>query len=562
MLELRNVVKRYNDHIIFDNLNVGFSSCGIYLISGESGSGKSTLLNIISGYEGFESGERYIEKGIKIASIFQQYELIQDLTILENIKLHLDVYDKELDYSYIRALGLEELLNHYPNELSIGQKQRVGILRALYQSPDIIICDEPIESLDIDNKEIVLNLLQLLSKTKIIIIACHDINLMSKYYDYHYKVVNKDIECIESKESQALSLKDEQYNLNTKKLKKYIHKIIKKRTLIINIIITVLIITQSLLFQIDKRLFETTKMYNGLNANSLYVRLYEDDASIINKYLSLDNVCRPLLSFKSINYNNKLYKINIYPLDTVKNNEIILNQDTVDLLNTDKESIVGKTLTLSYNLINKERSIEFKVKDVVDEDIYTSAHIYYNYDYVCDFLKNQEGSSLYENEYEYFIEESRYFEITDNDDIENLYHWMSNDSALSLIHNGIEGSIRNKNDSLMFMYLFRFVEVLLAIISFVIVIYYDLKDSFKNKVSLSIIHSMNISLSSLKKIYIKDKLMLSSVLILLGCSYFVDYKMLIYTVLLILIHILVICINIIKMKNQDILMILKEEKDI
>lgn len=562
MLELRNVVKRYNDHIIFDNLNVGFSSCGIYLISGESGSGKSTLLNIISGYEGFESGERYIEKGIKIASIFQQYELIQDLTILENIKLHLDVYDKELDYSYIRALGLEELLNHYPNELSIGQKQRVGILRALYQSPDIIICDEPIESLDIDNKEIVLNLLQLLSKTKIIIIACHDINLMSKYYDYHYKVVNKDIECIESKESQALSLKDEQYNLNTKKLKKYIHKIIKKRTLIINIIITVLIITQSLLFQIDNRLFETTKMYNGLNANSLYVRLYEDDASIINKYLSLDNVCRPLLSFKSINYNNKLYKINIYPLDTVKNNEIILNQDTVDLLNTDKESIVGKTLTLSYNLINKERSIEFKVKDVVDEDIYTSAHIYYNYDYVCDFLKNQEGSSLYENEYEYFIEESRYFEITDNDDIENLYHWMSNDSALSLIHNGIEGSIRNKNDSLMFMYLFRFVEVLLAIISFVIVIYYDLKDSFKNKVSLSIIHSMNISLSSLKKIYIKDKLMLSSVLILLGCSYFVDYKMLIYTVLLILIHILVICINIIKMKNQDILMILKEEKDI
>lgn len=562
MLELRNVVKRYNNHIIFDNLNVGFSSCGIYLISGESGSGKSTLLNIISGYEGFESGERYIEKGIKIASIFQQYELIQDLTILENIKLHLDVYDKELDYSYIRALGLEELLNHYPNELSIGQKQRVGILRALYQSPDIIICDEPVESLDIDNKEIVLNLLQLLSKTKIIIIACHDINLMSKYYDYHYKVVNKDIECIESKESQALSLKDEQYNLNTKKLKKYIHKIIKKRTLIINIIITVLIITQSLLFQIDNRLFETTKMYNGLNANSLYVRLYEDDASIINKYLSLDNVCRPLLSFKSINYNNKLYKINIYPLDTVKNNEIILNQDTVDLLNADKESIVGKTLTLSYNLINKERSIEFKVKDVVDEDIYTSAHIYYNYDYVCDFLKNQEGSSLYENEYEYFIEESRYFEITDNDDIENLYHWMSNDSALSLIHNGIEGSIRNKNDSLMFMYLFRFVEVLLAIISFVIVIYYDLKDSFKNKVSLSIIHSMNISLSSLKKIYIKDKLMLSSVLILLGCSYFVDYKMLIYTVLLILIHILVICTNIIKMKNRDILMILKEEKDI
>jgi hypothetical protein len=111
-------------------------------------------------------------------------------------------------------------------------------------------------------------------------------------------------------------------------------------------------------------------MYNGLNANSLYVRLYEDDTSIVNKYLSVDNVCRPLISFKSINYNNRLYKINIYPLDTVENNEIILNKDTVDLLNVDKDSIIGKTLKLSYNLINKERSIEFKVTDSGLKSVY------------------------------------------------------------------------------------------------------------------------------------------------------------------------------------------------
>ena len=73
------------------------------------------------------------------------------------------------EQNIINILGLNDLLNHYCNELSGGQKQRVGIARALVLNPNIILCDEPTESLDIDNKHLVMKLFKELSKNKIIL---------------------------------------------------------------------------------------------------------------------------------------------------------------------------------------------------------------------------------------------------------------------------------------------------------------------------------------------------------------------------------------------------------
>ena len=73
---------------MFDNVNLDIQKYGLYYINGESGSGKTTLLSIIGGYEGFEEGKRRVDNSLSFAYIFQNFELIQQLTISENISLY------------------------------------------------------------------------------------------------------------------------------------------------------------------------------------------------------------------------------------------------------------------------------------------------------------------------------------------------------------------------------------------------------------------------------------------------------------------------------------------
>ena len=130
---------------------------------GASGSGKSTLLNILSGLEKPDQGE-VLYDGENIASlsesqltkfrkdqvafIFQQYYLLQELTVEQNVKMgaHLT---KNQDYPpIIEAMGLKEKLHQYPSELSGGEQQRVAIARALAKKPKVLFLDEPTGALD------------------------------------------------------------------------------------------------------------------------------------------------------------------------------------------------------------------------------------------------------------------------------------------------------------------------------------------------------------------------------------------------------------------------------
>ena len=90
-LALQNIDKSFGNHIVFQNLSFDFSNCGFYLLCGKSGSGKSTLLNILAGYEDIESGQRIVDASIHITSIFQTYELIDELTVYENLKMIEDI---------------------------------------------------------------------------------------------------------------------------------------------------------------------------------------------------------------------------------------------------------------------------------------------------------------------------------------------------------------------------------------------------------------------------------------------------------------------------------------
>ena len=133
------------------------------VILGASGSGKSTLLNVLSGLEKPDSGHVYYDeedlsqlteaqltafRRAKIAFIFQQYFLLPNLTVEQNVKMGANLAGNQDYVRILEALGLGDKLQHYPSQLSGGEQQRVAIARALAKRPRVLFLDEPTGALD------------------------------------------------------------------------------------------------------------------------------------------------------------------------------------------------------------------------------------------------------------------------------------------------------------------------------------------------------------------------------------------------------------------------------
>ena len=199
LIELNNLSKNYSPSKkieVLKNINFIFKPGKIYSLIGPSGSGKSTLLNLISLIDKPSSGfiklnnnkindndndQRDIIRSKKIGIIYQDKNLLSDFTTLENVymaRLSLNNNKKKavLDAkNVLKKVGLEKRLNHFPTELSGGEAQRVAISRALINSPDIVLADEPTGNLDHKNaKEIFKILFSLKNKNRIIIFATHN----------------------------------------------------------------------------------------------------------------------------------------------------------------------------------------------------------------------------------------------------------------------------------------------------------------------------------------------------------------------------------------------------
>ena len=181
---------------VLKKINFKFKLGKIYSLMGPSGSGKSTLLNLISLVDRPSSGSiKYQNKKIdfnkneqndlfrakNIGIIYQQDNLLPDFTALENVYLaRLAVGDKKSEAEnkaiyILKAVGLSNRLDHYPNELSGGEKQRVSIARALVNEPKIILADEPTGSLDKKTSEGIFELLKnQINSKRFIIFATHN----------------------------------------------------------------------------------------------------------------------------------------------------------------------------------------------------------------------------------------------------------------------------------------------------------------------------------------------------------------------------------------------------
>ncbi len=199
LIQLKNVSKNYINSKkieVLKNVNYTFRSGNIYSLTGPSGSGKSTLLNLISLIDKPSSGfikldnlkindndndQRDMIRSRKIGIIYQDKNLLADFSTLENVylaRLSLSNNKKKaiIDAkNLLKKVGLDKRLDHFPSELSGGESQRVAISRALINSPDIILADEPTGNLDVKNARDIFKLLfSLRNKNRIIIFATHN----------------------------------------------------------------------------------------------------------------------------------------------------------------------------------------------------------------------------------------------------------------------------------------------------------------------------------------------------------------------------------------------------
>ena len=194
MITAKNIKKKYNNQEVLRGIDLKIDKNEFVVILGASGSGKSTLLNILSGLEKSDSGEvvydnesisDYSEKQLtkfrkdKIGFVFQQYYLLNNLTVEQNVKVGANLVDNKEYIDIIKELGLEDKLSKYPNELSGGEQQRVSIARALAKKPTVLFLDEPTGALDEETgRKILEYLLKLKDKSHFtMIMVTHNENI-------------------------------------------------------------------------------------------------------------------------------------------------------------------------------------------------------------------------------------------------------------------------------------------------------------------------------------------------------------------------------------------------
>ena len=220
LIEVLNLNKSFGNlkkFKVLKKISYKFKKGRMYSLMGPSGSGKSTLLNLISLIDRPSSGSIVIDnkridfndsdkndilRAKKIGIIYQQDNLLQDFTALENIYLASLAAGKKKESSIFKAkillkkVGLLNRSNHYPSELSGGEKQRISIARALINDPQIILADEPTGSLDLETAKNIFDILKKqINSDRIIIFATHN-RFFANKSDCILEMVNGNIKSV------------------------------------------------------------------------------------------------------------------------------------------------------------------------------------------------------------------------------------------------------------------------------------------------------------------------------------------------------------------------------
>lgn len=237
VLEIKNLVKKFDRHIILDDLNLNVQEGEVVVILGPSGCGKSTLLRCINGLEEIQSGSISFQgkeiSGVKesagllrqkVGMVFQSYDLFPHLSVLGNIMLSpVKVQKRKKDevkeeaLKLLKKVGLSDKADSYPRQLSGGQKQRVAIVRALIMHPEILLFDEVTAALDPEMVREVLDVILALARQgKTMLIVTHEMQFAKAVAD---RIVFMD----EGKIAEEGTAKEFFEHPRTERAKKFLH---------------------------------------------------------------------------------------------------------------------------------------------------------------------------------------------------------------------------------------------------------------------------------------------------------------------------------------------------
>lgn len=188
MIEIQNLNKAFEQHVIFKDFNMTIQEGSFVVFCGESGCGKTTLLNMIGGLEPVDKGEILVNKKnialnrnlrnylqYEVGFLFQNFALIESKTVRENLNMVKKSARSEISMEEaLRYVHLEDKIDTKIYKLSGGEQQRIALARLLYKKCSIILADEPTGSLDKNNAQQVIQIMQDLNKLgKTIIMVTH-----------------------------------------------------------------------------------------------------------------------------------------------------------------------------------------------------------------------------------------------------------------------------------------------------------------------------------------------------------------------------------------------------
>lgn len=203
MIEVKNIHKHYGKQYVLKGINFYIKKGAFIAIMGRSGSGKTTLLNILAGLDSPDNGCVVVNGNIlnfadenkmtayrqkKVGFIFQSFNLLDNLTVFDNVAIPLllnNMYRRQRVLTMLDKMGIINLKDKLPTQLSGGEKQRCAIARALIHNPEIIFADEPTGSLDSETADEILSLLKSIHQklNTTILLVTHD-NLVAKWANY------------------------------------------------------------------------------------------------------------------------------------------------------------------------------------------------------------------------------------------------------------------------------------------------------------------------------------------------------------------------------------------
>ena len=562
--------KVFNDALIFADLNLKIDHPGLYIITGKSGCGKSTLLNIIAGFEKLTDG--HLKTVGKVTMIFQNYELINELSITDNIFFKKKKLLTENDLSLLDKLGINEFIKRTPKELSFGQRQRIGIARALSQEPSIVLCDEPTESLDISNKLIVMDMLKEYSKDHIVLIVSHDKELIDKYKEVIYSFTDDGFKKVYDDDQ---NFKEVPYVKKKARLSipSRIYKMTYRKTLAMMLSVLIMFTALYSLYSYKKAIFEIPTSNYTINADYLYIKSSSRLESLVNKYGEVTMI----YDIKYAKINDEKIKMDIYPYhenekvklkgNTPKANEIVINdQITAD---------IGDKVTLEINTPLGIYEYEAVISGIVYERDALFKSMYYDLASLNDYFKSikidDEAYQYIDNLYDLILEYPSLYEKYVGYDKLHLYEDDAN--ALMPLYD-----VRNiaVSDTFVFEFIFNGVLIIYIALMFIFTFIFNKKDGANFVYNASIMNANGVSLIKLKALYLTYKLLhilltliLSSgiiYLLYLGIFFKINYQL---TEILVLLFIMIVyylfyylslLFGIRELKRNKIAIILKKQE--